>query len=295
MALATLKRKPKHSLPPLPGSNRPRFPINNARDVEKAVRAIGRTKGGPVQRAKVRRYVTGAAAKIGASHKIPPTWRKGGKLDMAVIGQLVDLAQERGLTQVVDLAKPGQRYRHGWIPINPGSSRKVAGDYTHHRGSSSHAMYVEHGSAPIGEVHRAVAHPGGPTTHFVATHSYTKGPLPKITRHDTEAEAVGAIQSGHGGSARTKPGKKSKNKPYISVATGRPAETHAAPPFRPNTPAEQAVADRGKQARTLAGQSRRLDLQRQAAIGRGDHAEGARLAKLLQAVEEKRRRLRSGK
>lgn len=118
MALATLKRKPKHSLPPLPGSKRRRYPINNARDVEKAVRAVGRTA--PAQRPKVRRHVMSAAAKVGASHKIPPTWRRGGKLDMAVVGQLLDLAQERGLTQVVDLAKPGQRFRHGWIPIAGG-------------------------------------------------------------------------------------------------------------------------------------------------------------------------------
>lgn len=69
---------------PAPGEGRPgRFPIANQSDLENAIRAIGRVKGGEAERAKVRRYVMSRARALGLSKLIPDTWSADGSLKNA--------------------------------------------------------------------------------------------------------------------------------------------------------------------------------------------------------------------
>ncbi len=60
------------ALPPLPGSDRPRYPISDADSLHKAVKAVGRGKTGhPALRA----YIKRVAAKLGLSSLIPEDWK----------------------------------------------------------------------------------------------------------------------------------------------------------------------------------------------------------------------------
>lgn len=61
----------------LPGG---RFPIRNRSDLENAIRAVGRAKGGEQGRAKVRRYIMRRARALGLSKLIPETWASDGSL-----------------------------------------------------------------------------------------------------------------------------------------------------------------------------------------------------------------------
>lgn len=50
-----------------------RFPIRNAADLKKAIRAVGRAR--PEDRAKVRAFIKRRAAALGLSHLIPDSWK----------------------------------------------------------------------------------------------------------------------------------------------------------------------------------------------------------------------------
>ena len=66
---------------PAPGQNRAgRFPIRGQDDLQNAIRAIGRVKGGPEEQAKVRRFVMKRARELNLSQLIPPTWSADGTL-----------------------------------------------------------------------------------------------------------------------------------------------------------------------------------------------------------------------
>lgn len=57
-----------------------RFPIRNAEDLAKAIRAVGRAKGGEAGRAAVRRFIIRRARELGLSNKIPTNWGSDGSL-----------------------------------------------------------------------------------------------------------------------------------------------------------------------------------------------------------------------
>lgn len=57
-----------------------RFPIRNREDLSKAIRAVGRAKGGEAGRAKVRRYIIKRARALGLSNMIPDSWQSDGSV-----------------------------------------------------------------------------------------------------------------------------------------------------------------------------------------------------------------------
>lgn len=59
----------------LPGG---RFPIRNRSDLENAIRAVGRAKGGSAGRDAVRRFIIKRAKALGLSNLIPDNWSSGG-------------------------------------------------------------------------------------------------------------------------------------------------------------------------------------------------------------------------
>jgi hypothetical protein len=61
----------------LPGG---RFPINNRSDLDNAIHAVGRAKGGEAGGAAVRRFIIKRAKALGASSAIPATWNADGSL-----------------------------------------------------------------------------------------------------------------------------------------------------------------------------------------------------------------------
>jgi len=66
---------------PAPGEDRPgRFPVRNQTDLENAIRAVGRVKGGEDARRKVRRYIIRRAKALTLSQLIPDTWNSDGTL-----------------------------------------------------------------------------------------------------------------------------------------------------------------------------------------------------------------------
>lgn len=89
---------------PLPGTSRERYPIASARDVEKAVRATGRTD--PAKRPAVRRHIIKQARRLGCTHLIPDSWNSDGTLKNLS-------ADER--ERVIELAG---RWKHNWIPLD---------------------------------------------------------------------------------------------------------------------------------------------------------------------------------
>lgn len=58
-----------------------RFPIRNQADLENAIRAVGRAKGGEAGRAQVRRFVMKRARALGLSKMIPDSWAADGSLN----------------------------------------------------------------------------------------------------------------------------------------------------------------------------------------------------------------------
>lgn len=58
-----------------------RFPIRNQADLENAIRAVGRAKGGEAGRATVRRFVMARARALGLSKLIPDSWAADGSLN----------------------------------------------------------------------------------------------------------------------------------------------------------------------------------------------------------------------
>jgi hypothetical protein len=57
-----------------------RFPIRNRADLQRAIRAVGRSKGGEAGRKAVRRFIFKRAKTLGLAELIPPTWRADGSL-----------------------------------------------------------------------------------------------------------------------------------------------------------------------------------------------------------------------
>lgn len=57
-----------------------RYPINNKADLQNAIRAVGRAKGGAAGRAAVRRFIMKRAKALNASDMIPDTWAADGSL-----------------------------------------------------------------------------------------------------------------------------------------------------------------------------------------------------------------------
>ncbi|HEX6969119.1 MAG TPA: hypothetical protein VF174_09955 [Micromonosporaceae bacterium] len=61
----------------LPGG---RFPIRNREDLLRAIRAVGRAKGGEAGRRLVRRFIIKRARALGLMSLIPDTWNADGSL-----------------------------------------------------------------------------------------------------------------------------------------------------------------------------------------------------------------------
>lgn len=57
-----------------------RFPIRNRTDLENAIRAVGRAKGGEAGRAAVRRFIIKRARALGLTALIPDNWNSNGSL-----------------------------------------------------------------------------------------------------------------------------------------------------------------------------------------------------------------------
>lgn len=69
---------------PAPDQDRPgRFPIRNRADLEKAIRAVSRAKGGEAGRRLVRRYILKRAKALGLAGMIPDSWNDDGTLKSA--------------------------------------------------------------------------------------------------------------------------------------------------------------------------------------------------------------------
>jgi hypothetical protein len=57
-----------------------RFPIENRADLLKAIKAVGRAKGGEAGRAAVRRYIAKRAKALGLTSLLPDSWNSDGSL-----------------------------------------------------------------------------------------------------------------------------------------------------------------------------------------------------------------------
>jgi hypothetical protein len=57
-----------------------RFPIRNRSDLLKAIKAVGRAKGGEEGRRKVRRFIIRRARELGLSSAIPDSWAGDGSV-----------------------------------------------------------------------------------------------------------------------------------------------------------------------------------------------------------------------
>lgn len=58
----------------LPGG---RYPIRNKQDLENAIHAVGRAKGGAAGRAAVKRFIIKRAKALGATSMLPDSWKSG--------------------------------------------------------------------------------------------------------------------------------------------------------------------------------------------------------------------------
>lgn len=65
---------------PDPSGSGGRFPIRNAADLAKAIKAVGRAKGGEAGRKAVRRFIIARAKALGLSSQIPANWAADGSL-----------------------------------------------------------------------------------------------------------------------------------------------------------------------------------------------------------------------
>jgi hypothetical protein len=57
-----------------------RFPVKNRGDLENAIRAVGRAKGGEQGRQAVRRFILKRAKALNLTSLIPETWASDGSL-----------------------------------------------------------------------------------------------------------------------------------------------------------------------------------------------------------------------
>lgn len=62
------------------GGSGGRFPIRNGSDLAKAIKAVGRAKGGEEGRRKVRRFIMRRARELGLSNQIPGSWQSDGSV-----------------------------------------------------------------------------------------------------------------------------------------------------------------------------------------------------------------------
>lgn len=62
------------------GGSGGRFPIRNRADLEKAIKAVGRAKGGEEGRRKVRRFIMARARALKLSNLIPSSWSSDGSV-----------------------------------------------------------------------------------------------------------------------------------------------------------------------------------------------------------------------
>lgn len=109
----------KTSMPPLAGSSKRRYPINNAADLKNAIRATGRTPG-PLRPA-VRKHIIAEAKRLGQSAMIPATWKADGTLNMSTPitrTRLIEFAEATGDESLINLGADGAKWKHGWIPLN---------------------------------------------------------------------------------------------------------------------------------------------------------------------------------
>lgn len=60
-----------------------RFPIRNRSDLAKAIKAVGRAKGGEEGRRKVRRFIIRRARALNLSNMIPDSWQADGSVKAA--------------------------------------------------------------------------------------------------------------------------------------------------------------------------------------------------------------------
>jgi hypothetical protein len=67
--------KKGQAMPPLEKGGPPRYPINNAADLAKAIKAVGRGNG---DHAEIRKHIMAVAKKLGLSAKIPDDWEADG-------------------------------------------------------------------------------------------------------------------------------------------------------------------------------------------------------------------------
>lgn len=65
---------------PDPEGSGGRFPIRNREDLLKAIRAVGRAKGGEEGRRKVRRFIIRRARELGLTNLIPDSWQSDGSM-----------------------------------------------------------------------------------------------------------------------------------------------------------------------------------------------------------------------
>lgn len=64
-----------------------RFPINNKADLQKAIQAVGRAKGGESGRRAVRKFIMRRAKKLGLSNLIPSEWNADGSTSGSTTNQ----------------------------------------------------------------------------------------------------------------------------------------------------------------------------------------------------------------
>lgn len=70
------------ALPPLPGQpdGAARYPVTNADDLDKAIRAVGRGNGGDAAHNAIRKHIMAAAKKLGLDKMLPDNWKADGSL-----------------------------------------------------------------------------------------------------------------------------------------------------------------------------------------------------------------------
>lgn len=81
--VATMRnlQKQRKAMPPKQAGGRPRFPIRNADDLDKAIKAVGRvTPPTDEARAAVRRYIASRAKALGLTSRLPDSWSADGTL-----------------------------------------------------------------------------------------------------------------------------------------------------------------------------------------------------------------------
>lgn len=70
------------ALPPLPGQpdGAARYPVTNADDLSKAIRAVGRGSGGDSAHNAIRKHIMTAAKKLGLEKMLPSNWKADGSI-----------------------------------------------------------------------------------------------------------------------------------------------------------------------------------------------------------------------